>query len=89
MCRLFRLHRCADPFLRIAAWYRRALSHTFDAGTYANGSGRSMELPRYFPRAHPNVSATEYWAHPSDWPGVFWHNDTAQPGGIHPTAACR
>jgi hypothetical protein len=60
------------------------LSHTFDAGTYTNGSGRSMNIPTYFPRAHGNASATEYWAHPSDWPGTFWHNDTSQPGGIHP-----
>ena len=27
-----------------------SLSHTFDAGTYVNGSGRSMNLPAYFAR---------------------------------------
>ena len=54
----------------------------FDPGSYLPGSGRSMSLPAYFPRQHESTNRTvEYWAHPSDWPGVFWHNDT---NNIHP-----
>eukprot|EP01050_Picozoa_sp_SAG11_P011201 SAG11_NODE_1172_length_5611_cov_2.962990_2_plen_464_part_00 len=54
----------------------------FDPGTYLPGSGRSMSLPAYFARQHESTNLTkEYWAHPSDWPGTFWHNDT---DNIHP-----
>eukprot|EP01043_Picozoa_sp_COSAG02_P080562 COSAG02_NODE_19215_length_894_cov_1.183648_1_plen_161_part_10 len=64
--------------------------HRFDRllvipGVYYNGSGRSENYPAYFPREHENISLTEeWWAHPSDWPDTYWHNDTSQPGGIHP-----
>jgi hypothetical protein len=49
------------------------------APVYRNGSGRSMELPQYFPRkALPLTPLVDFWAHPSDWPGTFWHD--TQPG---------
>ena len=43
-------------------------------GVYVNGSGVSMNIPTYFPRAHaPANESQEFWAHPTDWPGTFWH----------------
>ena len=51
-------------------------------GVYLPGSGVSEDYPEYFPREHVPVNKTvEFWAHPSDWPGTFWHNDTAN---MHP-----
>jgi hypothetical protein len=48
----------------------------FDPGSYLPGSGRSMTLPAWFPREHEDTNlTTEYWAHPSDWPGTYWHSD--------------
>ena len=46
-----------------------------DALFYTNGSGLSSQYPRYFPRAHKPIDETrEWWAHPDDWPGTFWHD---------------
>jgi hypothetical protein len=45
-----------------------------DIGTYAEGSGVSMELPRYFPREHDPINTTQtFTANPWDWPSVDWH----------------
>ena len=54
-------------------------------GVYVNGSGVSMNIPAYFPRAHaPANESQEFWAHPTDWPGTFWHgpDDHGQPPSI-------
>ena len=47
----------------------------YGPGRYVNGSGRSMQIPTYFPRQHRSANTTvEYWARPQDWPGVVWHD---------------
>jgi len=52
-------------------------------GVYLNGSGVSEQYPKYFPREHADISTTqEFWAHPKDWPGTFWHDAD----GVHPNA---
>ena len=50
-------------------------------GVYLNGSGVSEQYPQYFPRVHAPRDAQgdaegtqEFWAHPRDWPGTFWHD---------------
>lgn len=45
-------------------------------GVYLNGSGVSEDIPTYFPRHHEG-EAVEYWARPTDWPGVAWHEADA------------
>ena len=53
-------------------------------GYYLNGSGVSEQYPLYFPREHEPLSRTrEFWAHPRDWPGTFWHD---APNNSHPQA---
>jgi hypothetical protein len=68
-----------------AAFCNIPLGSIASPGVYYNGSGVSENYPEYFPRKHENISLTkEWWAQPSDWPDTYWHNDTSQPGGIHP-----
>jgi hypothetical protein len=44
-------------------------------GFYTNGSGVSEQYPEYFPRHHMPIDETEeWWSHPDDWPGTFWHD---------------
>ena len=44
-----------------------------DIGTYAPGSGVSMDLPVYFAREHdPINTTTTFTANPWDWPAVAW-----------------
>eukprot|EP01047_Picozoa_sp_COSAG01_P059241 COSAG01_NODE_7085_length_3359_cov_22.607055_3_plen_75_part_00 len=43
-----------------------------------------LKFPQYFPRAHKPIDETEeWWAHPDDWPGTFWHDaEAGHPGSI-------
>ena len=61
-----------DP--QLSAVHMDSGSIPYGPGRYLNGSGRSMQIPTYFSRAHAPVNTTrEFWARPEDWPGVIWH----------------
>jgi hypothetical protein len=64
---------------------KRAVRARFPNGDPEIGTGYSMNHLNTFPRTHADVKTTKnYFAAPSDWPGVFWLNESE--GGYLPWA---